>query len=83
MREILRVCGIFTKKLKRFNGPFKSRRGSHYFWILEKRDANSSPMNRFPRSYERGTLTTLMQIQEQYFKNLITDQKVKIFHERM
>jgi len=67
-----------------FHGPFKSRRGSHYFWIYEKRETSTN-------SYEQ-ILTELRnryvderskQIQEQYFKQLISDQQVKIFHERM
>lgn len=75
---------FLQKSSKGFNGPFKSRRGSHYFWILEKRDASSRSYEQVSKELRARYINERsIQIQEQYFKNLITDQKVQIFHERM
>ena len=67
-----------------FTGPFKSRRGTHYFWIIDKRSASTNSYEQIlDELRNKYTSERSNQIQEQYFKKLITDQQVKIFHERM
>lgn len=67
-----------------FNGPFTSRRGLHFFWIEDKREAAS-------KSFEEVKDDLLIQyrterskqIQENYFKELINAEQVQIFYERI
>ena len=67
-----------------FNGPFKSRRGLHYFWIKEKRDAQSKSFDEIKdKLTSRYKTERAKEIQDNYFKKLITSEQVQIFHERM
>ncbi len=76
--EFLRNCSLGL------NGPFRSRRGVHYFWIFDKRDATINTYEQvLDKLNKKYTSERSKQIQEQYFKGLIRDQQVQIFHERM
>ena len=58
-----------------FTGPFKSRRGTHYFWIIDKRSASTNSYEQIlDELRNKYTSERSNQIQEQYFKKLITDQ---------
>ncbi len=78
------VWDFLQKRSVGFHGPFKSRRGTHYFWIFDQRGAS---YNEYDKVLDQLKLKYASerskQIQEQYFKRLIIDQQVQIFHERM
>ncbi len=78
------VWDFLQKRSVGFHGPFNSRRGTHYFWIFDQRSASYNEYDKVLDELKRKYASERSkQIQEQYFKRLIVDQQVQIFHERM
>ena len=80
-------AGLFaflTTQSPGFCGPFNSRRGTHFFWIRERREARSTSFEAEKEKVEKAYREEFQdQYQEKYFRQLLKSYDVKVFTDRL
>ena len=67
-----------------FCGPFKTRRGTHFFWIRDRREARETSFESEKSQVEKSYREEFEeQFQEKYFRQLLKSYNVKVFTDRL